>query len=111
MHVAHPSRRAQVRAPQDEVKSIIKHRRRHKTAEFALDQFGQFQRRAIFQPRADDLDPDRQSFRRTADRYRGGGQAGQGGDAGVALLKLHGDFAKALLPVCSTYCVSLVVAG
>jgi len=30
---------------------IIKHRRWNKAAEFALDQFGQFQRRAIFQPR------------------------------------------------------------
>ena len=42
---------------------IIKHQRRNEAAEFALDQFGQFERRAIFQPGADDLHADRQAFR------------------------------------------------
>ena len=62
--------------------SIIKHRRRLEAAEFALDQFGQPQGRAVFQPGADDLHADRQSIRRKAGRDRCGGQAGQGGDAG-----------------------------
>ena len=43
--------------------SIIKHRRRNEAAEFALDQFGQLQGRAILKPRADDLHADRQALR------------------------------------------------
>src|SRR3984893_12072262 len=60
----------------------IKHRWRLKPAEFAFDQLGKLQRRGVFQPRADDLNADRQSIRREAGRNRGRGQAGQRGDAG-----------------------------
>src|SRR3954462_8964502 len=62
--------------------SIIKHRWWPEGTEFPLDQFGELQGRAVFQPGADDLHADRQSIRREAGRDRGRGQAGQGGDTG-----------------------------
>src|SRR5947207_5767555 len=55
---------------------IIKHRRWNEAAEFTLDQFGQPQRRTVFQPWADDLHADRQALRRKSNRDRGGRQAG-----------------------------------
>src|SRR5690242_13637908 len=62
--------------------SIIEHRRPDEATEFALDQFGQPERRAIFEPRTDDLHADRQSLGRQSERDRGRGQAGQRRDAG-----------------------------
>src|SRR5258705_10166072 len=48
---------------------VIEHRRRNEAAELTLDQCCEFERRAIFQPGAEDLYADPQSLRPTADRY------------------------------------------
>ena len=44
--------------------SVVEGRRWHEASKLALDQFSQLQRRSILQPRAEDLNPDRQAFRR-----------------------------------------------
>src|SRR5215475_4355362 len=51
-------------------------RRRHEAAKILLDQFSEFQGRAVLEPCADQLDANRQSFWRQADGDRGRGQAG-----------------------------------
>src|SRR5437588_10179625 len=55
--------------------------RRGEAAEFALDQPGERDRRAVFQVVADDLHPDRQPTVAAADRRYRRRQAVQGGDA------------------------------
>src|SRR4029077_8383146 len=60
---------------QESSRLIVERRRRHEAAEFALDQFGQSQRRAILQPRADDLDAHRQAVLRKSGRDRSCRQA------------------------------------
>ena len=54
----------------------------HEMFRSALDQFGELERRAVFQPRADDLHADRQAFRRESDRDRRRWQSGKRCNAG-----------------------------
>src|SRR5215468_11876741 len=56
--------------------SLLEVRRRHETAELALDQCGEPDRGVVFEPRADDLYSDWQARCRDLDRRRRRGQAG-----------------------------------
>src|SRR5262245_2045522 len=62
--------------------ALLEVRWRHETAKLALDQRGELDRGAVFEPRADDLYSDWQARRRDLDRRRRRGQAGNRRDAG-----------------------------
>src|SRR2546426_8291187 len=62
--------------------ALLEVRRRHETAELALEQCGELDRGAVFEPRADDLHADWQARCRDLDRCRRRRQAGNRRDAG-----------------------------
>src|SRR4029453_9753894 len=62
--------------------SLLELWRRHKTAEFALNQCGELDRGVVFEPWADDLYSDWQARCRELDRCRRRGQAGNCRNAG-----------------------------
>src|SRR2546426_819618 len=61
---------------------LLEVRRWHETAELALEQCGELDRGAVFEPRADDLYSDGQARCRDLDRRRRCRQAGNRRDAG-----------------------------